>query len=123
MRKYPAILLCALATLACLSGCGSAKQEQLAVQGGEPITYQCEGGEQIVARYYSLSDKSLHFVKVTMPDGQEHTLPNVLSASGARYTDDYLWVWWTKGESAFAEARDQDGEWQVKYQNCQQVTK
>jgi len=121
MRKGYAILLCALAALACLSNCRSAKQGELKVEGGEPITYRCEGGEQIVAKYYSLSDKSLHFVKVTMPDGQELTLPNAMSASGARYTDDRLWVWWTKGESGFAETRDANGEWQVKYQNCQQV--
>jgi membrane-bound inhibitor of C-type lysozyme len=123
MKKEFALLLCVLVVLAFLSACGMAraKQDQLEVQGGEPISYQCEGGERIVARYYSLSDKSLHFVKVTMPDGQEYTLPNVLSASGARYTNDHLWVWWTKGESAFAETRDQSGEWYVEYESCQQI--
>lgn len=121
MRRVSFLLLCVLVVVAYLSACTSAKQDRLEVEGGEPSSYQCEGGERIVARYYSLSDKSLHFVKVTMPDGQEHTLPNVLSASGARYTDDHLWVWWTKGESAFAQTRDQSGEWYVEYDGCQQI--
>lgn len=117
------IILFALLALVSVGGCASAKEETLTVLGGEPVNYTCENGEQIVARYYSLSDDSLDFVKVTMPDGQELTLPNAVSASGARYTDDREWVWWTKGESAFAETRDESGEWQVKYDNCQQVAK
>ena len=123
MRAGYSIILCALAALICLSGCASTKQGKLTVEGGELITYRCEGGEQITARYYSLSDKSLHFVKLVLPDGQEQTLPNAMSASGARYTDDRLWVWWTKGETGFAETRDQNGTWVVKYQNCEQVAK
>lgn len=122
MRRVHVLLLCALAALFCLSNCQCARKGALNVEGGELITYRCEGGEQIIARYYSLSDKSLYFVKLTLPDGQEFTLPNVMSASGARYTDDRLWVWWTKGETGFAETRDENGEWQVKYQNCQQVS-
>jgi membrane-bound inhibitor of C-type lysozyme len=121
MKKCSLLLLCVLVMVAPLSACTSAKPDNLEVEGGEPISYQCEGGERIVARYYSLSDDSLHFAKVTMPDGQEYTLPNVLSASGARYTDDHLWVWWTKGESAFAQTRDQSGEWYVEYEDCQQI--
>jgi len=121
MRKTYAVFLCALALAACLGGCEGKKQEKLTVTGGEPISYLCEGGEEIVARYYSLSDKSLHFVKVKMPDGQEFTLPNAVSASGARYTDERLWVWWTKGESGFAETRNDAGEWYTIYENCNQV--
>ena len=96
--------------------CG--RSTNLAVTGGEAITYHCDNGEQIVARYYSLSDKSLDFVKVRLPDGKEYTLPQVLSGSGVRYTDDRELVWWTKGASAFAEMRDQNGEWQVRYDKC-----
>jgi membrane-bound inhibitor of C-type lysozyme len=71
-----------------------------------------------VARYYTLSDNSLHFVKLLMPDGREYTLPNAVSASGARYTDDRELVWWTKGDSAFVQTRDRNGEWQIMYNNC-----
>jgi membrane-bound inhibitor of C-type lysozyme len=123
MHKNLAILLCALVALACLSGCGSTKEEQLTVTGGEIHTYQCEGGEQITVRYYALSDKSLQFVKVTLPDGQVQTLPNAMSGSGARYTDDRLWVWWNKGETGFVETRNDNGEWYTAYNNCLEVSK
>jgi membrane-bound inhibitor of C-type lysozyme len=119
MHRTHAILFCALVALASLSGCGNAKQEQLTVTGGEPITYQCQAGEQIMVRYYALSDKSLQFVKVTLPDGQVQTLPNAMSGSGARYTDDRLWVWWNKGETGFVETRNDKGEWYTVYDNCQ----
>jgi len=98
--------------------CGGGKREALAVRGGEPVTYQCENGIQIVARYFSLSDSSLGFVKLQMPGGREYTLPNVVSASGARYTDDRELVWWIKGDSAFVQTRDINGEWRIMYRNC-----
>jgi membrane-bound inhibitor of C-type lysozyme len=114
--------LAVIVTMACLVGCGGIDTGDLKVRGGESIIYQCENGKQIVARYYSLADGSLDFVKITVPEGKEYTLPRVLSASGVRYTDDLKIVWWTKGESAFLEARGENGKWQVKYQNCKQVT-
>jgi len=42
-----------------------------------------------VARYGYLSDGSLQFVKVLMPNGKEYTLPSLVSASGARFTDEH----------------------------------
>ena len=99
-------------------GCTIEKQETLEVLGGEPVTYGCENGIRIVARYYSLSDSSLHFVKLMMSDGTRYTLPNVVSASGARYTDDRELIWWTKGDSAFVQIRNQAGEWNMMYQHC-----
>mgnify|MGYP001565838489 CR=1 FL=1 len=120
MRKKNTVL-CVLVTLACVSGCLSVKPVTLTVQGGERIAYQCENGVRVVVRYYSLSDGSLDFVKVLMPDGKEYTLPGAVSASGARYTDDRELVWWTKGDSAFVQTRGQTGEWQIKYQNCQTI--
>lgn len=112
------ITLCCAIILATVC-CGVAGEAQkLTVTGGEAITYGCENGAQIVARYYALSDQSLDFVKVRLPDGTEYTLPQVLSGSGVRYSDDRELVWWTKGDSAFAEMRDQNGEWQVRYDKC-----
>lgn len=123
MRKRLVLALVVSMALAGLSGCGGATKETLTVTGGEPIVYQCENGEEITARYYSLSDNSLDFVKLSMPDGQEYTLPQVLSASGVRYTDDRVLVWWTKGDSAFAQSRDDTGEWQTTYEDCQQIAR
>jgi len=89
----------------------------LSVVGGEPVVYGC-GGDRVTARYYSLSDESLRFVKILLPDGREYTLPQVVSASGARYTDDMELLWWVKGDSAYVEMRDAQGEWKVLYREC-----
>lgn len=118
MRSKSRGILCCAMTLAAACSSVAGETQNLTVTGGEAITYHCENGTQIVARYYSLSDKSLDFVKVLLPDGKEYTLPQVLSGSGVRYSDDRELVWWTKGASAFAEMRDQNGEWQVRDNNC-----
>lgn len=102
------------------SGC-LVGQSDLQVKGGATVIYVCAGGERIAARYYSLSDDSLNFVKLSLPDGQKYTLPQVVSASGARYSDDRQLVWWTKGATAFAEMRDEQGAWQIKYADCREL--
>ncbi len=121
MQSYSAGFLCCLIILACTGGCSTVKENRLTVRGGDPIVYRCGNGERIEARYYTLSDNSLDFVKVHVPDGKEYTLPRVLSASGVRYTDDMELVWWTKGDSAFAEMRDANGDWQTRYDNCKEL--
>jgi len=112
----------ALTAAIAMTSCSRAapNQEQLSVTGGKTITYLCETSETITARYFSLSDKSLEFVKLRMPDGKDYTLPLALSASGARYTDDRELVWWTKGDTAFAQARGENGEWKTIY-NCREA--
>ncbi|MEN6622072.1 MAG: MliC family protein, partial [Smithella sp.] len=87
-------------------------------RAGESAAYRCENGDRVLAKYFSLSDNSLNFVKIILPDGKEHTLPQGLSASGARYTDDRELVWWIKGDSARLEVRDNEGNWQPKYNDC-----
>lgn len=111
-----------VAVVSIAAGCVRLSRDSLTVSGGTPVVYQCENGERAVARYFSLSDDSLDFVKVTMPDGKEYTLPHVVSASGARFTDDFQLVWWTKGNTAFVEERDQEGKWQIKYSDCSIVS-
>lgn len=95
-----------------------AEEQGLSVTGGDPVIYSCDNGDRLVARYYSLSDDSLHFVKVLFPDGKEYTLPQVMSASGARYTDDFELSWWIKGDEAYVEKRDDKGEWKFLYTDC-----
>ena len=92
--------------------------ESLSVVGGEPMVYVCDNGEELLARYFMLSDESLRFVKILFPDGTEYTLPQVLSASGGRYTDDIELLWWVKGDVAYVEKRDETGEWQPLYKDC-----
>lgn len=115
------IILSVVVTLICISGCNSGKRGELTARYRNSVTYQCENGDRIEARYYSLSDNSLNFVKLKMSDGKEHTLPQALSASGARYTNEFELVWWLKRDSARAEIRGLNGDWQLKYTNCKVV--
>lgn len=106
-----------------MTGCGFLGNQSLSVRAGKRVVYQSETGQLITATYYSLSDGSLSFVKVKLPDGRERTLPRVLAASGERYTDDSDLVWWTKGDRAFAETRGDNGQWQMLYDNCRPVSR
>lgn len=96
---------CLLCTL-CLASCAV----PLRVNRGQSVTYHAADGSSLRADYYSLSDGSLTFVKLALPDGTVLTLPNAVSASGARYTDDREYVWWEKGATAVLEKRDESGE-------------
>ena len=122
MNKYLAGVLSWAILILCTTGCATQPEKHLVVDGGDQIVYSCDNSVRITARYYSISDKSLHFVKVLLPGGTEYTLPCVLSASGARYTDGREIVWWTKGSSAFLERRDGSGNWQIRYNNCKEIT-
>jgi len=73
--------------------------------------YQCKNDTIIHATYYSLSDNSLGFVKLTLPDNHEVTLAQAISASGARYSNGLL-TWWIKGSSGFFQSQNQSN-------NCQ----
>ena len=117
--KQANLALLGLGTLTLLSGCdlGAGK---LGVTGGDPVTYLCEQNQKVQVRYFSLSDESLNFIKLSLPDGKDYTLPQAVSASGARYTDEHEAVWWNKGDEGFVELRDQDGEWQTAYNDCKQ---
>lgn len=93
----------------------------LTVVGGEVTRYRGARGEIYEARYFGLSDGSLSFVKVKMPDGKEYTLPQALSASGARYTDDRALVWWEHQGRVRIDARNADGEWKTVQHGLQPV--
>lgn len=95
--------------------------ETLGVILESPVYYQNEKGDTFTARYGSLSDGSLHFVKITMPDGKTHTLPQVVSGSGARYTDDREIVWWEHHGTVRIDVRDVDGKWITEYQGLKEV--
>ena len=102
-----------------LAGCAPAPHS-LTVTGGAPIAYQCANDQKVQVSYYALSDDSLNFIKLALPDGKDYTLPQVVSASGARYTDEHEAVWWNKGSEGFVEVRGEQGEWQSAYTDCKQ---
>lgn len=90
---------------------------------GDPKTvyYQSKSGKTFRVRYYSLSDGSLDFVKLTMPDNTVYTLPRTVSASGAKYTDGRQLVWWTKGKAAWVYEIGEDGEHETVYSDLKEV--
>lgn len=122
MRIQQVFAASAMIVILVAAGCVGMMSCGLTVAGGGPVIYRCENGDLITAKYFWLSDHSLDFVKVTMPDGHEHTLPHVVSASGSRYTDDHQLVWWAKGDAALVEIRDENGKWQIKYQHCKEIS-
>ena len=109
VKKIGLVLILALIGLALFRGTRVGETPPT-VTGGDPVTYRCDNGDRVVARYYGLSDGSLNFVRLSFPD-EEYTLPQLLSASGARYSDEARLVWWVKGEEARVESRDEEGEW------------
>lgn len=113
------LLLLSLGALTLLGGCERGAGG-LGVTGGDPVSYLCEQNQKVQVRYFSLSDESLNFIKLSLPNGKDYTLPQAVSASGARYTDDHEVVWWNKGKEGFVEMRDKDGEWQSLYNDCKQ---
>jgi membrane-bound inhibitor of C-type lysozyme len=98
-------------------GCGSSKNS-LKVNKDKEAIYNCGNGFKIKADYYSLSDNSLRFVKIILPGGNEYTLPQVVSGSGARYTDEREMEWWIKGDSAVLKKRADNGDWIDINKNC-----
>ena len=59
-------------------------------------TFKCAGGKSIAATFYA--DK----VDLKLSDGRSLTVPQAMSASGARYANkDESFVFWNKGNTAF----------------------
>lgn len=59
-------------------------------------TFSCEQGKTIGAVFYTAK------VDLTLSDGRKMTLPQAISASGARYANaDESFVFWNKGNTAF----------------------
>jgi membrane-bound inhibitor of C-type lysozyme len=121
LRRSTAVLIISILT-ASLCGCvASLPKTVLTAELGPSVYYRSDKGDHFVARYGSLSDGSLHFVKVEMPDGKEYTLPQVVSASGVRYTDDRELVWWTHQGTVRVDVRDTDGNWETRYSELREV--
>ncbi len=118
---------CMAFTAVALFGVGSTPStafsaDQPELERRSSVSYRCGGGEQIDATYYGLRDRSLDFVRLQLPDGRELTLPEVASASGARFSADREFTWWIKGTSGFLQRRDAQGEWRVTLNGCDSAT-
>ncbi len=88
------------------------------LEWGEPFLYHCAGGGKLGVRYGRLSDGSLSLARLDLPDHRTVTLPQLVAGSGARYSNDLRWQWWSKGSSGFLERRDHQGQWQKFLDQC-----
>lgn len=64
-------------------------------------TYACDEGKTIAASFYTHASGSS--VLLVLSDGRKMSLPQTISASGARYAKDDSFVFWNKGNTAFIE--------------------
>ena len=63
--------------------------------------FTCDASKTIAAEFHNGPQSS---VELTLSDGRKLTLPQALSASGARYANrDESFVFWNKGDTAFIE--------------------
>lgn len=118
MKKNATLLVAGL--LASTSSVGFAKNPKLNLSEPSTFDYQCNDGSSIQARYYGLSDNSLSFVKLTIK-GEVYTLPNLSSASGARYSDMNRIEWWGKGSNATLDEDVTDDK--SKLVECKEINK
>lgn len=59
-------------------------------------TFKCKDGKSVAATFYASS------VDLKLSDGRSMTVPQAMSASGARYANkDESFVFWNKGDTAF----------------------
>jgi membrane-bound inhibitor of C-type lysozyme len=104
--------LVGVAVVLAIAGCN---RESVSARLAAEATYRAENGEEITVKYYRLDDDSLAFVILELPGGETQTLPQLVSASGARYTDERDYQWWIKGDTARLEVRDESGNWTTRY--------
>lgn len=98
--KHKLTLLLAI----CMPLFASAKPAHLTVITVASQNYTCSEHTRVKAVYYRLSDASLNFVKLTVTkEGAitRYTLPQIVSASGARYSSEQDVQWWSKGRMGF----------------------
>lgn len=72
---------------------------------------------------YVLSDRSLNFIKVMLPNKKEYTLPQTVSASGSIYTDGFHIKFCSKGDRTDIYELDENGKWQKLFEDCVPVSK
>lgn len=71
------------------------------------VTYECERGVELPVVYINQQDGPGHVVALI--EGRMMTLPQVISASGARYRadGDQAYEFWSKGDMAFVYYGDE----------------
>ena len=96
-RNISCKLIAGVSIFLCVISCTKNSNPEI-VKTAEAV-YQNSEGKILEAVFYSLSDNSLNFVRVTY-DEKQYTLPQLVSASGARYSDEFSMEFWVKGNTA-----------------------
>ena len=87
-----------------------AATESATQEGVIKATFYCTDGKSIQAEFDNVNNN----VHLLLSDGREWTLPQAMSASGARYANaDESQVFWNKGDTAFIEENGQ-----TTYNDC-----
>jgi len=97
--------------LLALAGCQQKDNAELGASLGPPVVYLSDDGTRLEVRFGALADQSLHFVKLRRGTKAEETLPQLVSASGARFSDERALEFWIKGSSASLTELTETGDW------------
>lgn len=101
-QKYGSIEYCPMPSIVFGSESGTADKVINAV------VFNCSDNKRISAVFYERK------VVIDLSDGRNMTLPQAISASGARYANsDETFVFWNKGDTAFVLESDKE-----TYSNC-----
>jgi membrane-bound inhibitor of C-type lysozyme len=97
-------------------------QRQLGVKLLGVGNYQCADKTKLNVRYYRLSDNSLDFIKLKL-NAKTYTLPQAVSASGVKYSDDMVLTWWSKGSEStvYEQNGGPEENWPATHENCIEV--
>ena len=113
MQKKTALVLAILTAAILFISCGNKSNEQLKVISGKQYLYTFTDGSTAKATYYHLSDNTLNFVKLTLENDEVYTLPQLVSASGVRYSTEQNIEFWVKGNEATISTVNEKGEWVI----------
>ncbi|QTQ13404.1 MliC family protein [Treponema parvum] len=112
MKKTVYAFVLSLSVLFLFVSCKSTKESSdlsVIVTGSEE--YVSASGKKLSVKFYSLSDQSLDFIKVQDAEGNKFTCAHVISASGARYSNEISHEFWFKGDSLSVFVSDGNGSW------------
>lgn len=93
------LVLLGLAACATPTPPGTSSSPQLTRNTRAIVTYGCADGTTLIVAYLVSPDS----VEITYADGRKQNLPNVISASGARYAAGAV-EFWNKGDEAMFTA-------------------
>ncbi|OJF75855.1 MAG: hypothetical protein BKP49_10375 [Treponema sp. CETP13] len=107
-------------------GCRSDKKDSaqltVTISNYTSIMYRTENKENLIAKYYNSSDNTENYVVLILPNDEEITLTEVISASGARYSDGAKYEWWTKGPQGILKTTPKKGAAPI-YLQCVSIAK